>query len=47
MAIGDKAVSYEEYRDKLTGANIDRRSAAEILAEIDELEKQFNMGVDA
>lgn len=37
----DSFLSFEEYRDKLTGATIDKRRASEILAELDEVEKQF------
>ena len=36
MAYTGKSVSFAEYRDRLTGANIDRRSVAEIQADIDE-----------
>jgi len=34
-------VSFAEYRDNMIGANIDHRSDAEILAEIDEIEREF------
>lgn len=36
MAYTGKNISFAEYRDRLTGANIDRRSVAEIQREIDE-----------
>ena len=39
-------VSYADYNDKVTGANIDRRSTAEILAELDEVEKELQGGGD-
>ena len=39
-------VSYADYKDKVTGANIDRRSTAEILAELDEVEKELQGGGD-
>ncbi len=34
-------VSFADYKDRVTGANIDRRSTAEILAELDEVEKEL------
>ena len=36
MAYTGKNISFAEYRDRVTGANIDRRSVAEIQKEIDE-----------
>lgn len=36
MAYTGKNISFAEYRDRATGANIDRRSVAEIQREIDE-----------
>ncbi len=39
-------VSFADYKDKITGANIDRRSTAEILAELDEIEKELQGGGD-
>ena len=36
MAYTGKTISFAEYRDRVTGANIDRRSVAEIQREIDE-----------
>ena len=39
-------VSYADYKDKVTGANIDRRSVAEIMAELDEVEKELQGGGD-
>lgn len=35
MAYTGKNISFAEYRDRATGANIDRRSVAEIQKEID------------
>ena len=32
--------SFEEYRDKMTGANIDTRSRAEIIKEIEDMHKK-------
>ena len=37
-------VSFADYKDRVTGANIDRRSTAEILAELDEVEKELQGG---
>ena len=36
MAYTGKNISFAEYRDRVTGANIDRRSVDEIQKEIDE-----------
>ncbi len=41
MALSGKAESFDEYRDRVTGANIDLRPTGEILAEVDEAEAQF------
>ena len=37
-------ISLADYKDRLTGANIDRRSVAEIMAELDEVERQLQKG---
>ena len=47
MAYSGKYVSFAEYLDRVTGANIDRRSTAEILAELDDVEKELQRGGDA
>lgn len=39
-------VSFPDYRDTVTGANIDRRSVAEIEAELAEVEAQLQRGGD-
>lgn len=44
MAYSGKYVSYADYKDRVTGANIDRRPTAEILAELDEVERELNGG---
>ena len=44
MALSGKHISFADYKDKVTGANIDRRSAAAILAELDELERELQEG---
>ena len=43
----DDFVSYADYKDTITGANIDRRSTADILAELDEVERELQGGGDA
>lgn len=40
----DGYVSFEDYKARVTGKNIDRRSTAEILAEVDEIERKFERG---
>lgn len=37
-------VSFADYKDKLTGANIDRRSVAEIEADLADVERQLQGG---
>lgn len=37
-------VSFKDYKDRITGANIDRRSVAEIEAELAEVEAQMQRG---
>lgn len=41
MSMSGKVMPFAEYRDRLTGANIDTRSTADILAELDEVEASF------
>lgn len=36
-----KYISFEEYFDRITGANLDQRPAAEILKEVEEIRKQM------
>ena len=45
MAYTGKNISFAEYRDRLTGANIDRRSVAEIQKEIDEAMRELRKEV--
>ena len=47
MAFSGVSVSFADYRDRVTGANIDRRSTAEIMAEMDEVERELQKGGDA
>ena len=42
----DNFIGFADYKDRVTGANIDRRSTAEILAELDEVEKELQRGGD-
>ena len=44
MAITGEIIDFEAYRDRVTGANIGRRPAEEILEELDEVEKKFEKG---
>ena len=39
-------VSFADYKDKLTGANIDRRSVAEIERDLADVERQLQKGGD-
>lgn len=39
-------LSFEDYKNKLTGANVDRRSVAEIEADLAEVERQLQRGGD-
>lgn len=39
-------VSFSDYKDRITGANIDRRSVAEIEAELAEVERRLQRGGD-
>lgn len=40
-------ISFEDYWNKLTGTNIDRRSVAEIEADLAEVERQLQRGGSA
>ena len=40
-AMSGETISFEDYRDRVTGANIDFRPTAEIMAELDDVERQF------
>lgn len=42
----DTFVSFQDYKDRVTGANIDRRSVAEIEADLAEVEAQLQRGGD-
>lgn len=44
MAFSGVSVSFSEYKDRVTGANIDLRSVAEIEAELDEVERELQGG---
>lgn len=45
MAYTGKNIGFAEYRDRVTGANIDRRSVAEIQREIDEAMQELRREV--
>lgn len=44
MAYSGQQISFADYKDRVTGANIDRRPTAEIERELDAIEKQFQEG---
>ena len=44
MAYTGKYVSFADYKDRVTGANIDRRSTAELMKELDEVEAELQKG---
>jgi len=44
MAYTGKPVSFADYKDRVTGANIDRRSTAELMKELDEVEAELQKG---
>ena len=44
MAYSGQHISFADYKDRVTGANIDRRPTAEIELELDAIEKQFQEG---
>lgn len=46
MAYTGQTVSFSEYKDRVTGANIDRRPVAEIMADLDAVEKELQKGGD-
>lgn len=41
MALAGKPVSFAEYKDRVTGANIDRRPTAVIEADLDDIEREL------
>lgn len=41
MAMSGEAISFEDYRDRLTGGNIDMRPTDELLAELDKVEREL------
>ncbi len=44
MAYTGHVVSLADYKDRVTGANIDRRSTAEIMKDLDEVEAELQKG---
>lgn len=44
MAQTGKHISFADYKDRVTGANIDRRTTAELLRELDEVEAELQKG---
>lgn len=47
MALAGEVESFADYKDRVTGANIDRRSVAEINRELDEVERELREGGNA
>lgn len=47
MAFTGTVVSFADYKDRVTGANIDRRPTAEIMADLDDVERELQGGGDA
>ena len=43
MAMSGETISFEDYRNRVTGANIDFRPTAEIMAELDDVERKFEV----
>lgn len=46
MAYTGKPVSFADYKDRVTGANIDRRPTAEIEKELEDVERELQRGGD-
>lgn len=44
MSIGGDIISFDDYRDRVTGANIDFRPTEDILQELEDVESQFEGG---
>lgn len=44
MAYTGESVSFADYKDRVTGANIDRRSTAEIMRDLDAVEAELQKG---
>lgn len=44
MAFTGEVESFADYKNRVTGANIDRRSVAEINRELDEVERELREG---
>ena len=44
MAYTGNYVSFADYKDRVTGANIDRRPTVELMAELDAIERELEGG---
>jgi hypothetical protein len=44
MAFSGEVIGFAEYKDRVTGANIDRRPVAEIQRELDDVERLLQEG---
>lgn len=47
MALTGEVEGFADYKNRVTGANIDRRTTAEILRELDDVEMELREGGDA
>ena len=47
MALTGEVIGFADYKNRVTGANIDRRSTADILRELDDVEKELREGGDS
>lgn len=47
MAFTGTVVGFADYKDRVTGANIDRRSTAELMADLDAVERELQEGGSA
>ena len=46
MSYTGNVVSFADYKDRVTGANIDRRTTSELMKELDEVERELQRGGD-
>ena len=44
MALAGEVEGFADYKNRVTGANIDRRSTVDILRELDDVEKELREG---
>lgn len=46
MAMMEEPMSFEDYKDRVLGANIDMRSTSQIMSELDEVEREIGVITD-